>query len=156
MAKDQAGRIIILGMERFRKGPFEVKNRILATRERDGREVTQVIEQDPGAAGKSEALHLRRDMAAGGYIVKTKPVTKSKLTRFLSFSAAAETPGEVLVLRGPWNHEFYQELEYFSGDGLTHDDIVDCASGGHEELESDQMPVGFSLGSVAKPHQFNM
>jgi predicted phage terminase large subunit-like protein len=157
MGKHLDGRLLILGMERFRKGPFEVKKRILDTRKKDGKATVQYIEQDPGAAGKSEAQSLRRAIAKDGYTCKTRVVTKDKLTRFLPFSATAETEGEVVVVRGSFkqNEEegieaFYKELEFFSGDGSTHDDIVDCCSGGHDELYSSLDLGNFALGSLGK------
>lgn len=157
MARDREGRIVILNMRRFRQGPFTVKKNILDTRKSDTRSVTQLIEQDPGAAGKSEAYSLRRDIAEGGYICKTRNVTKNKLTRFLPFSATAETPDEVIIVRSTFSddpdeciEEFYKELEYFSGDDKTHDDIVDCCSGGYEELTTGLDLGNFDLGSLTK------
>jgi predicted phage terminase large subunit-like protein len=161
MGIDTEGRIILLGMERFRKGPFETRERILATREKDGKKVHQLIEQDPGAAGKTEAYSLRRAIAAGGYVCKNKPVTKDKLTRFMPFSAAAETPGEVVAVRNAFSQNtemsletFYKELEYFSGDGKTKDDIVDCCSGGHEEITTGPNLGSFTIGSITKTNEF--
>jgi predicted phage terminase large subunit-like protein len=56
-------------------------------------------------------------------------VDRDKLSRALPLSARAEQ-GKVCLVRGEWVPAFLDELAAFSGDGKTHDDQVDSASGG--------------------------
>ena len=42
----------------------------------------------------------------------------------------------MFLVRGDWNTAFINELCAFSGDGTTHDDQVDTASGGLQMLSS--------------------
>jgi predicted phage terminase large subunit-like protein len=60
-------------------------------------------------------------------------VDKDKLARALPLSGRAER-GQVALVRGSWNMAFIDELCSFSGDGKTHDDQVDTASGGVQML----------------------
>lgn len=60
-------------------------------------------------------------------------VDRDKLARALPLSARAER-GQVALVRGAWNMPFIDELCAFSGDGKTHDDQVDSASGGLQML----------------------
>ena len=134
------GRVYIADIARGRFGPHGVKNLIMKTRQKDGKSVRQLIEKDPGAAGKIEATQLRRDMASGGYDCRIRAVTKDKLTRFLPVSGASEA-GDVVILRGLWNESFFTELERFNGDGKSKDDQVDGISGAYAEL-MDKVLVG--------------
>lgn len=129
------GYTYILDMVRFRDTPAAVRSTIASTADTDCilyPSTRVVVEQDPGAAGKSDVEMLMK--ALGRHDIRARPVTKAKLTRFLPFSAAAEG-GMVRVVRGSWNDDFYNELEAFDGSGKGKDDIVDCASGGYLELE---------------------
>lgn len=56
-------------------------------------------------------------------------VDRDKLSRALPLSARAEQ-GKVALVRGQWIPAFLDEVTAFSGDGKTHDDQVDSASGG--------------------------
>ncbi len=63
--------------------------------------------------------------------MRSSPETGDKVTRFGGFSAQAEA-GNVLVLRGPWNTDWFNELEGFP-EGL-HDDDADSTSRAFNEL----------------------
>lgn len=63
-------------------------------------------------------------------------VDRDKLSRALPLSARAEQ-GKVVLVRGNWIPNFLDELTAFSGDGKTHDDQVDTASGGLAMLVGD-------------------
>lgn len=113
----------------LRDSPGRVEDLIINTASYDSRAVTVMSQQDPGSAGKSEAERFTRMLT--GYLVKTETMDKDKVTRAKSASAQAEA-GNFMVLRAPWNKEFFQELENFP-DG-AHDDIVDVLSGAYNEL----------------------
>ena len=70
-----------------------------------------------------------------GYDVHTMTTSKDKVTRAKPVSAQCEV-GNILVLRAPWNDDFFSELENFSDDDTKydHDDIVDVLSGAFNEL----------------------
>ena len=157
LGRCQDGYTWILDMVRFRDTPATVRSTIVATTDTDCAlypNTRVVVEKDPGQAGKSDAEMLVK--ALGGRDVRTRAVTKAKLTRFMPFSAAAEA-GLVRVVRGVWNDDFYAELEAFSGDNKGKDDIVDCAAGGYLELEEKFNVPDFILPPVfAKPNSFSI
>ena len=60
-----------------------------------------------------------------GFSVKATPESGDKVTRFSPFSAQAEA-GNVLLLRGPWNEDWFTSLEGFPD--AAHDDDADSTS----------------------------
>lgn len=108
---------------RVRGSPGKVEVFVKNTASDDGRGVTISIPQDPGAAGKAQALAFTKLLA--GYTVRTSPETGDKVTRFGPFSAQAEA-GNVKVVRGPWNEHWFSALEAFP-EG-KHDDDADSTS----------------------------
>lgn len=78
-----------------------------------------------------QALGRKRELA--GVTIKGIDVDRDKLSRALPLSARAEQ-GKVALVRGQWIPAFLDELTAFSGDGKTHDDQVDSASGGLQML----------------------
>jgi predicted phage terminase large subunit-like protein len=117
------GRFVVADHRRLRAGPHEVEKELRTTAEIDGVVCAISLPQDPGQAGKAQALALTRLLA--GFNVRTAPVTGDKLTRFNPFSAQAEA-GNVVVLRGLWNEAWFTQLEGFPE--VTHDDDVDATS----------------------------
>lgn len=81
------------------------------------------IPQDPGQAGKEQALSYVRELA--GYSIITHPVSGDKETRAEPLAAQWQQ-GNVLLLEGEWNKEFLNEMEGFPV--ALHDDQVDAAS----------------------------
>jgi predicted phage terminase large subunit-like protein len=127
------GRFVVAHHFRMRGTPNSVEQAILNISSGDGRSVRIAIPQDPGQAGKGQAANLARLLA--GYDIRIKPVSSSrnlddpernpKLTRFRAFSAQAEV-GNVDVLRGDWNDQWFTALEAFPES--SHDDDVDSTS----------------------------
>jgi len=74
-----------------------------------------------------QALLRRRELV--GIDVRGIAVEGDKLSRSLALAARAEQ-GKVALVRGSWIPAFLDELSAFTGDGSTHDDQVDSASGG--------------------------
>ena len=74
-----------------------------------------------------QALLRRRELA--GIELRGINVEGDKLSRSLALAARAEQ-GKVVLVRGAWIPAFIDELTAFTGDGTTHDDQVDTASGG--------------------------
>lgn len=123
------GRFLVADLRSVRGSPHEVESLVKNTASHDSIKVPVGLEQDPGSAGVSDIANMTRLLA--GYALRIRKPTKDKETRAKPFSAQCEA-GNVDVLRGPWNDEFFSELENFP-EG-AHDDIVDAASGGFSEL----------------------
>lgn len=97
----------------------------------------ETIRAEPGVEhGIERALHgiaavqslLRRPELAGAIIRGVSP-EGDKLARSLALAARAEQ-GKVALVRGEWTGAFLDEVTAFTGDGATHDDQVDTATGG--------------------------
>ncbi len=135
------GRFLVADLRSTRDTPAQVERLIKTTASHDGQPVGIRCQRDPGSAGVSEADHFVRMLQ--GYDVSTAPFSSDKVTRAKPSSAQAEV-GNIMVLRAPWNDEFFAELENFGEDSDGHDDIVDTLSGAFNEL-SDH---GLSLADV--------
>ena len=123
MGRTPDGRYVVMDHVRDRLTPAEVERLLLNTASADGPSVEVSLPQDPGSAGKS--LAFAQVKALAGYTVRASPETGDKQTRFGPFSAQAEA-GNVMVLRGAWNDQWFAELEAFP-EG-KHDDDVDSTS----------------------------
>lgn len=119
------GRYFVLDHRKLRDTPAAVERFLRNTASADGVEVEQSLPQDPGQAGKSQAAALVAALA--GYTARTSTETGDKVTRFGPFSAQAEA-GNVYVLRGEWNEEWFSCLEAFPE--AAHDDDADSTSRG--------------------------
>lgn len=124
LAKDNNGIFYICDVVRLQESPLQVQNAIKNTASQDGYITRIGIEQDPGQAGVSEVDLLVRMLA--GFNVKPYKATKDKITRASPVSAQCEA-GNVKILRGHWNEDFFREVENFPE--ASHDDIVDALSG---------------------------
>lgn len=124
MSKLADGRFIIEDVARFRHGPHKRNSLIKNVATADGRQVTIGLEQEPGASGKTEVAYLISELA--GFTVRAFSPTGDKVTRAGPASSQAEA-GNILVLRGAWNKEFFNEAENFPEGG--HDDQIDALSG---------------------------
>lgn len=124
MAKDLNGIFYVTDIVRIQESPLTVQNAIKNAASQDGTICRIGIEQDPGQAGVSEVDLLIRMLM--GYNVIAYKTTKDKITRASPVSAQAEA-GNIRVLRGHWNEDFFRELENFPE--ANHDDIVDALSG---------------------------
>ena len=123
IGRSDAGLYVVLDHVRLRDTPGEVERLIRHTADADGPAVEIALPQDPGQAGKAQALALTA--ALEGYAVRATPESGDKVTRFRPFSAQAEA-GRVHVLRGAWNEAWFAGLEAFP-DG-RHDDDADATS----------------------------
>jgi predicted phage terminase large subunit-like protein len=128
----------LLDVVRARANPGDVERLLLDTAVRDSKQVHIGFGQDPGQAGKSQALHLVRALSA----FTVTPATESgeKLTRFGPFSSQCRA-GNVKILRGSWNEDLFRVLEGFPD--LAHDDEVDACSGALEMLNPNMKGWGF-------------
>lgn len=120
---------VIADLRSARDTPGQIENIIVNTAYQDSVSVRIVSQKDPGSAGTMEAEAFVRRLA--GFDVGLLVSSADKLTRAKPVSAQCEF-GNVMVLKAPWNKEFFDEAESFP-DG-AHDDIVDCLSGAYNEL----------------------
>ena len=75
----------LLDMVRARANPGDTERCLLNTATQDGKRVRIGFGQDPGQAGKAQALHLVR--ALSGFTVRPAAESGDKLTRFGPFSS---------------------------------------------------------------------
>jgi len=123
------GRYLVANLVSLRGTPYYVERTIQNTAAQDGYKVSQVCEQEGGSSGVGDANRFVTML--GGFDARTIKPQTDKLTRARPVSAQAEA-GNILVLRGGWNEDFFRELENFP-DG-AHDDIVDTLSGSYNFL----------------------
>jgi predicted phage terminase large subunit-like protein len=129
LGRDRSGGYYLLDLVRARANPGDVEQLLRNTAQQDGNRVHIGFGQDPGQAGKSQALHLVRALSA--FTVTAAPESGDKLTRFGPFSSQCRA-GNVKIRRGAWNEELFRVLEGFPD--LAHDDEVDACSGALEML----------------------
>lgn len=129
IGKTPDGRFIIGHHTRIRGTPGDVERLLVNTAGQDGTKVRIALPQDPAQAGKAQAANLVKLLA--GYDARCAPASGDKVTRFGAFSAQAEA-GNVLVLRAPWNDEYFTSLEGFPD--AAHDDDADSTSEAFNEL----------------------
>ncbi|SJM49657.1 Phage terminase, large subunit [Brevundimonas diminuta 3F5N] len=118
-----SGRYIVLHHVRERDTPHKIESLIANTASQDGKKVEISLPQDPGQAGKAQVATLIKMLSS--YTARATPETGDKETRFGPFSAQCEA-GNVDVLRGPWNEEWFMELEAFPD--AAHDDDADSTA----------------------------
>ncbi len=121
--------LYILHAERMREDPHTVRTALKNIASADGKNVRIGLPQDPGQAGKAQAKDMVADL--GGYNVQARPERGDKIARFSPFSAQCKA-GNVKVLRGPWNDDFFTSLEGFPD--ATHDDDADACGGAYGML----------------------
>lgn len=129
MGRAMDGRIYVLHGMSMRVSPHKVLQAIKNMAAQDGKQVVVGIPQDPGQAGKSQAVSFVKELV--GWNVVARRETGDKVTRFGPFSAQCEA-GNVSFVRGAWNDEFFDWLEGFPD--AAHDDHVDACSGAFNYL----------------------
>jgi predicted phage terminase large subunit-like protein len=96
---------------RIRGTPAEVERLLKNTASQDGFACVIALPQDPAQAGKAQAAHLLKHLA--GHRARFAPASGDKVTRFGALSAQAEG-GNVVVLRGAWNDDWFTALKSFA------------------------------------------
>ncbi|MDQ7776937.1 MAG: phage terminase large subunit [Paracoccus aminovorans] len=117
------GRFIVADHVKDWLTPQGVRATIKNTASQDGKGCLISLPQDPGQAGKDQKSNMAALLT--GFDVRFSPETGDKVTRFSPFSAQAEA-GNVVVLRGSWNEDWFTSLEGFPE--ATHDDDADSTS----------------------------
>ena len=118
------GRFIVVDVKRDKLRSHERDALMKATADNDGRgKVKQSIPQDPGQAGKSQVLAFATQLA--GHALEFSTETGDKIVRATPFASQVNV-GNVVMLKGPWNKDFIDELQLFPNG--VNDDQVDAAS----------------------------
>jgi predicted phage terminase large subunit-like protein len=120
---------------RLRGRPEEVERSIVNTAGTDGRKVKISLPQDPGQAGKVQALAHTRMLA--GYRLDVTPESGDKATRAGPFAAQCNG-GNVAFVRSPWNAALIEEMRSFPSG--RHDDQVDACSRAFSRLIAPPAP----------------
>lgn len=130
-------RIVIKDVIRGQWAPDDVRREILLAAASDPPGTVIELPQDPGQAGKDQALQLTRMLR--GYPVMTRTVSGSKEVRATGLSAQ-QRAGNVCLLPGGWEGAFVNELRLFPR-GVA-DDQVDAASSAFMGLVDPFIPDG--------------
>lgn len=125
------GIMYILDMKHERFNPDGVERLVRQTADQDGPLVKVRMEKEGGASGKITIDHYARHILLG-YDFDGHPAIKDKEAR-ADLWAGKVKRGEVVLMRGHWNHEFLDEASGFGVAGV-HDDQVDAVSGAFEVL----------------------
>lgn len=143
MGLRSSGKFVVADVVRVRERAAKVRQLIQNTALMDGRGVRVVVPQDPGQAGKDQGESLVIQLA--GMMAKAVRETGDKETRGEPFAAQWQV-GNVEVVQGPWNKEYFDELEVFpSKQAGIHDDQVDASSGAFNELSIGSYNIGNAL-----------
>jgi predicted phage terminase large subunit-like protein len=140
MALTRDGIVYVIDVVRIQGSPLEVERLKAATAHADARlsnrRAVIVLQQEPGAAGKSYIDAQMRGPLLG-FAVKVEKPSGDKYTRALPMSSAAQA-GNIKLVRGAWNKNFIDELEQAGPDDklYDHDDQWDAASSAFNHLAS--------------------
>ncbi|MBU0973844.1 MAG: phage terminase large subunit, partial [Proteobacteria bacterium] len=127
-------KIVIEDVKRGQWSSEERERIIKETAEIDGRNVTVIVEQEPGSGGKESAENTIRNLA--GYVVLADRPTGDKVFRADPLSVQVNN-GNVLLMQGEWNHDLIEEFRYFPFG--TYKDIVDSCAAGFNYLMNKRM-----------------
>lgn len=97
----------------------------------------QWMEQEPGASGKAQVEHIKRNVMPAGIPIRAVRPQSRKADRWRPWAGAMENQ-RCRVVRGPWNDPLFDELEACSDDPQqsgAHDDQADAGAGAYERLE---------------------
>ena len=113
------GRIVILDIRRFRKGPGAVETAFQQITVSDGLHCHVDIPQDPGQAGKSQVAAFAK--LVHGHVIRSSLESGDKAQRAGPFAAQVEL-GNVYLLKAAWNTELIKEGMLFPN-GVYKDQI---------------------------------
>lgn len=140
-------RVVVLEVVRGRWGVDERDRQIRLLAERWGPKVVTVIPQDPGAAGKAEAVRLGRLLAP--FRSRIVLPTGAKDVRAAGWAGHVQS-GSVLIVRSEAARQFVACHSDFNGHAGGQDDDVDAAGDAYRELfrVSDQVVAGTGAAYV--------
>lgn len=104
-------------------------------------------EEEGGSSGKSQTYEFGKKLP--GYRLFADHKTGRKVLRWGPFASQAQL-GNVEVVPGPWNQDFFDELTGVKEDESAPDDIADAASGAYLWLTTKSVGQG-PLGTPMEP-----
>ena len=148
MARARTGIFYVIDVVRIQGSPLDVERLKAQTAQTDkelssGRALT-LLQQEPGAAGKS-FIDSQIGGPLSGFYVDVENPTGDKYTRALPMSSAAQA-GNIKLIRGRWNRDFFEELEQAGPDPklYDHDDQWDAAASAFNRLASRLTEFGWN------------
>jgi predicted phage terminase large subunit-like protein len=147
MARLVSGLYVILDVFRDRGGPDEVDAWIKNTADQDRTRygvVKQSLPEDPGQAGKTQALAITRLLA--GHQIETSRETGDKATRAAPMISQANG-GNVAIVKAQWNRTFLDEIGAFPS-GVK-DDQVDALSRAFSIVGLGKVPIRMNPSVLA-------
>lgn len=148
LARLATGRYVVLDVVRERGGPDDVDRLIKNTADQDGTNVKISIPEDPGQAGKTQALAFVRLLS--GHRIETSRETGDKATRAAP-AASQVNGGNFAMMDGPWMPAFRGELAGFPAG--SKDDQVDALSRAFSIVGLIRGPIRISPETLAKTAQ---
>ena len=145
MSRSLSGGYVVEDVVRLRGGPDEVEAAVLNTARLDGRSVPISFPQDPGQAGKTQALYFTRLLS--GFTFEATPETGDKSTR-ASPIASQVNAGNVSIVKAEWNRRFLDEVGAFPSG--SHDDQVDALSRAFGVVGMKRAPMRISAAALAR------
>ncbi|OPY84381.1 MAG: Terminase-like family protein [Smithella sp. PtaU1.Bin162] len=128
------GSFVIEDAARTRQNPGGVEKFMDHYKKMDDPNTVIGIEQEPGSSGKIESYNVKERYP--DRVVETFPKTVNKLTSWKPLSRAVAR-GEIKFIKGPWNQDFFNELENVTdGTQKGHDDFADAAAGAYNYFTS--------------------
>ncbi len=127
---EKTGTYYVTDIVRVRKAPGTIEQLVTDTAAKDGRTVSIVIEEEPGAAGRALTNRYKQHILRGYTVTSIRP-TGTKDVRARPVAAAAEN-GLLKIVRGRHTNDFLDELSAFPHG--AHDDCVDALAGAHQHL----------------------
>lgn len=138
------GRWIIADIDRSQVGPHEVRATVKNTAARDGQQTRIRIPQDPGQAGKAQAVSFVAMLS--GHTVTALPVTGDKITRAEPFASQVNV-GNVVMLKADWNDALISEMRMFPNG--ANDDQVDALSDAFAEMNVNSFGMLDFMGQLS-------
>lgn len=155
-SKDKNSFYCVEDVQSMRDRPHEVEQLIYRTARADPPGTIVAIPVDPGQAGIAYANSIKLKLSEMGIVCRLVRTNKSKLTRFLPFSAISEA-GHVSFVKGEWLEEMLDELERFDGTrNCGHDDFADICSDAVLVLNQGVEIPEFSLPDLSSAPAFTM
>jgi predicted phage terminase large subunit-like protein len=158
MALARTGVFYVIDVVRIQGSPLEVERLKALTAHTDtqltSRRAVVLLQQEPGAAGKSYVDAQMRGPLLG-FTAKVENPTGDKYTRALPMSSAAQA-GNLKLLRGKWNKDFLDELEQAGPDEklYDHDDQWDAASSAFNWLGQNKREYAYTPAPRNAPSLF--
>jgi predicted phage terminase large subunit-like protein len=124
------GRIYIKNIARMRGNPGQVESFVWATAQEDnrnGRKVTQYIEQEGGSSGVNTVFNYKNRVLKGFHCEGWRP-KGNKIDRARLWSGYVQKKLCYLPENASWTREFLEEVQLFPTK-RAHDDQVDAVSG---------------------------